>query len=439
MKARFIALLASAALAPPAAGARDLAITGVSVVDTRSGTVSAPETGVLHEGRIASAGATPPPRGATVVRGDGRFLIPGLWDFVTHLSWTRASALPSLVANGVTAVRDQGGDLAETAIWADGVRSGRLAGPTILQVGPMLNGRSFNRYQFALGSPEQARGVVRLLKVQGVDGLEIERRVPRDVYAALMVEAKAAGLPVGGKVPMELTPAQASDAGQATIDNLETIYDGAFAAAHEHDLIGGIDAFLAADGDGEALFARLARNGTAVTPSLHAVAYALEHDDPASPPDPAYRYVARSQRQPAKPLPPGDLAMFRAMLPRLLLTTRRLQRAGVTLLAGTDIAADRVPGFSLHDELDLLARAGLTPAEVLRAATLNPATVLHRTADYGTVEPGRIADLVLLRADPTRDAAALHAIDGVVLHGRFLDRGALDGLLAAARAEAAAD
>lgn len=423
--------LGLALLSAPAA-ATDLAITDVTVVDTQTGALSPHRTVVVHEGRITSVGTGPAPRGVAVLRGTGKFLIPGLWDFVTHVSWTRASALPVFVANGITAVRDQGGDLAETAVWAEGVRSGRLIGPTIFQVGPMLNGKSFNRYQFALGSPDQARGAVRLLKAQGVDGLEIERRVPREVYAALMTEAKTAKLPVGGKVPMELTPAEASDAGQATIDNLETIYDGVFGAANDKDVIGGIDRFLAPGGGGDALFAKLARNGTAVTPSLYAVAYAVEHNDPARPRDPNYRYVARSQRVPIKPVSPSELALFQTMLPRLQATTLRLQKAGVTLLAGTDVAADRVPGFSLHDELDLLAGAGLTPLQVLQAATLDPAKVMGKTADYGTVESGKLADLVLLDANPIGDVAALHRIDAVVMHGRLIRRPDLDAQLRAA-------
>ncbi|USI72877.1 amidohydrolase family protein [Sphingomonas morindae] len=430
--------LGLALLGAPAT-ATDLAITDVTVVDTRTGELAPHMTVVVHDNRIASVGTGPTPRGAAVLRGTGRFLIPGLWDFVTHLSWTRASALPVFVANGITAVRDQGGDLAETAVWAEGVRTGRLVGPTIFQVGPMLNGKSFNRYQFALGNPDQARGAVRLLKAEGVDGLEIERRVPRDVYAALMAEAKAATLPVGGKVPMELTPAEASDAGQATIDNLETIYDGKFAAANEEDLIGGIDRFLTPGGGGDALFATLARNRTAVTPSLYAVAYALKHNDPALPRDANYRYVARSQRVPIKPVSPAELALFQAMLPRLQATTLRLQKAGVTLLAGTDVAADRVPGFSLHEELDLLEAAGLTPLQVLQTATLNPAKAMGKEADYGTVEPGKVADLVLVGGDPTRGAAALQHIKAVVLHGRLLGRRNLDQQLRGAEAMAARD
>lgn len=119
-----------------------MAITDVTVVDTRAGALAPHRTVVIHDGRIATVSMDWPPAGAKVVRGTGKFLIPGLWDFVTHVSWTRASALPVLVANGITAVRDEGGNFAETANWVEGVRNSRIVGPTIFQVGPMLNPRA---------------------------------------------------------------------------------------------------------------------------------------------------------------------------------------------------------------------------------------------------------------------------------------------------------
>jgi imidazolonepropionase-like amidohydrolase len=438
---RFGGLVLAAVLSSAApAAARDLALLDVTVVDTLHGGTTPHRNVLIRDGRILTIGVDSPPQDAEVVPASGKFVIPGLWDMVTHVSWTRGSALPALAANGVTAIRDEGGDLAETAIWADGVRRGLIDGPTIFQSGPMLNGRSFNRYQYPLGTPEAARDAVRLLAFERVDGLEIERRVPRAVYAALMQEAKARHLPIGGKVPIEMTPEEVADAGQATIDNIETLYDGRFAAAHADDVAGGIKAFLRPDGDGGALFAAMARDGTATTPCLIAFARAIANTGAA---DPRLRYVARSQRppppSPAPSLPATELAMFRAMLPELLATVGRMQQAGVVVLAGTDIATDRIPGFSLHDELDLLARAGLTPLEVLQAATLNPARVMKRLSDYGTVAPGRIADLVMLDGDPSRDPAALHRIAAVVLHGRLRDRPRLDALLRQAEAEAAAD
>ena len=428
MKSTVIALATAFALALPAAAA-ELAITDVTLVDTRTGALTPHCTVVVRDGRIASVGTGNAPASVAIVAGHGKFLIPGLWDMVTHVSWTRASAFPAFVANGITTVRDEGGDFAETAIWAAAIRAGTLLGPTIFQVGPMLNGRSFNRYQFALGTPEAARGAVRLLNFEGVDGLEIERRVPRDVYFALTSEAAAAALPVGGKVPIAVSPAEASNAGQATIDNMETIYDGIFRANHAANIVGGIDLFLQPGGEGDKLFANLHLNGTAVTPCLSAFVSAAAEADPASPTDPNERIVARSQRHSAKPVAPEELVEFRAMLPRLSATVARLRAAGVALLAGTDVAGDRVPGFSLQAELDDLARAGLTPLEVLQTATLNPATIMHRTADYGSVAPGKIADLVLLDENPVESVGALHRIRAVVLHGKLLDRPSLDAQL----------
>jgi len=431
-------LLAVTLLASPAF-AEDVAIVNVTVVDTQAGALAAHRTVVLHDGRIASVAAGPAPTGAKIVDGRGRYLVPGLWDMVTHLSWTHASAMPVLIANGVTAVRDEGGDLAQLAIWAEAVRSGRILGPTIFQVGPMLNGKSFNRYQYAIGSGEQAATVVRLLKFEGVDGLEIERRLPREAYLALMAQAKASGLQVGGKVPIEVTPLEATDAGQATIDNLETIYDGLFHAAHESDVAGGIDDFLAPGHDGDALIAALLRNQTAITPCIATFSDALASADVDAHQPPEYRYVARSERLQPHPVAAAELAEFRKMIPRLQRTIAKFATAGVTILAGSDIAADRIPGFSLQNEFIALALAGLSPLQVLQSATINPAKVMGRTADYGTVAVGKVADLVLLSADPTKSVLALRRIDAVVLHGRILDRAALDDQLRLAAAMAEAD
>jgi imidazolonepropionase-like amidohydrolase len=109
----------------------------------------------------------------------------------------------------------------------------------------------------------------------------------------------------------------------------------------------------------------------------------------------------------------------------------RLQGDGVTLLAGTDLAGSRVPGVTLAAELETLVAAGLTPLEALKTATVNPANVMKLTDQYGTVAPGRVADLLLLDHDPIRDISARRDIDAVVLHGRLLHRAALHELLTA--------
>ena len=285
------------------------------------------------------------PAGVTVVDGRGKYLIPGLWDMHVHLSWTTSSALPLLVANGVTSVRDLGSSLPQLDAWRTRIEDGALTGPRIVRVGPILNGQSFNKYQLVSGNPDQTRGVARALAMVGVDALKTHRRMERESYFALVYEARALGLRVVGHIPMTVTPAEASNGGQQTIEHIATLFEGTF-----HQLVG---------------------------------------------------------------------------------------EAGVIMVTGSDIAVDRVPGFTLHEELELLVRIGMTPLEALRAATLNCASVAGRANDLGTIEAGKLADLVLLDADPLADIRNTRKIHAVVARGKLFRRAELDRLLAEGEALAA--
>jgi hypothetical protein len=355
-----------------------------------------------------------------------------LWDAEVHLSWTGESALPLLIANGVTSVRDMGGDWRQLLEWRTEIQHGLRDGPSIMTVGPMLNAKSYNQWQLPTGNAEQVRGVVRTLKFLGVDGLNLERRVERAPYFALLEEAKQDSLPVGGHVPISVTAREASDAGQATIENAETLLDGKFTTTgNDADIPAAVGPFLAS-GEADSLFRRFVKNHTAVTPVVHGFEAAVEASDPASPPDSLRQYVAASQRDfyRKQPMAPEELATMRRIIPGLLELVRRMHEDGVTLLAGTDIAGPRVPGFTLHDELERLVTLGLTPLEALRSATLNPAVVFGKTADFGAVEKGKLADLVLLDADPLRDIRHTRQIAAVVARGRLYTHAQLVSLLA---------
>jgi imidazolonepropionase-like amidohydrolase len=134
-----------------------------------------------------------------------------------------------------------------------------------------------------------------------------------------------------------------------------------------------------------------------------------------------------------KSLTKDDFARQKVAFARAVDCVGRLHRAGVPILAGTDELNPYVfPGFSLHDELALLVKAGLSPREALRAATINPAKLLGKEATMGTVDVGKAADLVLLDADPLADIANTTKIRAVIVRGRLLDREALDRMLKAA-------
>jgi len=186
--------------------------------------------------------------------------------------------------------------------------------------------------------------------------------------------------------------------------------------------------------DGEKLFARFVKNHTVVDPTLIAFHSYVEAFDPSSAPDPRSRYVALSLKKEwqklAKPISAEELADLKATFAELREVVRQMNRSGVTLVTGSDIAGPRVPGFGLHDELVLLVDVGLTPIQALQAATLTPAKVLNKGNDLGSIETDKIADLVLPDGNPLDDIRNTQRIRAVILNGRLLDRAALDRLLA---------
>src|SRR5512132_2765059 len=282
------ALIPLAVLLFAPVAAAQLAITHVSVIDTAGGPPRADATVVIRNGRISSV-ESGVPAGMEIVEGRGKFLIPGLWDMHVHLSWTKESALRVLIANGVTSVRDLGGTLGEIDAWRTRIGAGLLVGPRIFRAGPILNGQKFNQYQMVPGNPDETRGVVRALKEVGVDFIKVHRRIPRDSYFAAIDEAKKQGLTLVGHIPMTVTPEEASDAGQATIEHVVTIFEGTFSAAlKEGELLAAMRRWRAQDAG--TLLARFVRNRTAVDPTL--VAY----DPDVDPSGPLSRYVALSFR-----------------------------------------------------------------------------------------------------------------------------------------------
>jgi len=415
----------------------------VTVIDTRGGhsqedmtvTVANGHIKDVHKSSVNSWGPN-----VRVIDGRGKYLIPGLWDMEVHLSWTRESALSVLVSNGVTEVRDLGSDPFEIERWKTQIAAGLIVGPHILQVGPMLNGKSFNRYQFAVTSPTETQTTVRLLKFMGVDGLEIERRFPRSSYFALLNEATLAGLPVWGHIPIEVSPEEVSNAGQATIEDVETLFYGTMATGKTIEQQPQVmQRFLESD-QPERLFRIFVRNHTAFTPAIAMLQWTVQRNSPGAPPDPQSRYVARSNRDAmTRHAVNEEDRLINREIPFLMQTVERMHKSGVMLLAGTDIAADRVPGFSLLNEVEQLAELGLSPLEAIQTATLNPAIALKKQSEFGSIEPGKVADLVLLNADPLADIRNIEKISAVMIDGKVMDRRDLDLLLKHAESLAAVE
>ena len=401
---RSIALLICAAVAFPgvattqSAAQQSLVLTGVTVIDGTGAAPRANRTVIITGDRIAGivdASVSTFPKGARVVQARGKFLIPGLWDMHVHLT---ASAIPALVAYGVTGVRDMGNILSEVDSWRAEIATGTRVGPRIFRVGPVLNGQAFGPAHVAIAGDAEARAAVRVLKHVGVDAIKIHRALSREAYFALSDEAKKLSIPFVGHIPQAVTAQEASDAGQASFEHTETLFEGNAPPKRE---------------DMPALFARFVQNHNAFTPTL--VNYRGSTEPANIDPELLQKYPD---------LPAGRKKIFGSFLELVGL----MNRTGVTLLAGSDLGSKWIsPGSSLHDELALLVEAGLTPMQALQAATRNPARFLK--VDAGTVEAGKIADLVLLDANPIDDIRNTRRIYAVILRGKLLDRSGLQSLL----------
>jgi hypothetical protein len=404
MTSRSIAILASFVAfglhdPSPQAPPPRLAIVNVAVIDGTGSAVQHHKTVLIAGGRIdaiVKAGA-PLPKGSRIVRGDGRFLIPGLWDMHVHLT---ERDLPILVAYGVTGVRDMGNVLADVDVWRGKIAAGGIVGPQILRVGPILNGTEYGPVQLAIENEAQARAAVRTLKKAGVDAIKLHTSLSRDAYFALADEAKKQSLPFVGHVPKPVAPLEASNAGQASLEHIQTIFEGQFPPKPDSE---------------PQLFAAFARNGTAYDPTL--VAYRGSTEPQNVDPEILQKY-------------PDLIAGRKKFFARFLELVGMMNREHVTLLAGTDLSTNFkwiTPGASLHDELELFVGTGLSPMEALQTATRNPARFLH--VDAGTIEVGKRADLVLLDANPLDDIRNVRKIRAVILDGKLLDRSRLDSLM----------
>jgi imidazolonepropionase-like amidohydrolase len=272
------------------------------------------------------------------------------------------------------------------------------------------------------------------------------------LYFAIAAEAKREGIPFVGHVPYPVTAAEASDAGQRSLEHLTEVDVGTSseesaikaeetAAMNEkHGYIPDADRLRRTydSAKAAALFERFRRNGTWQVPTLYVLYQPgrLAGGRPAD--DSLLVYIPKTLRDFWSSLPSSINAKMGALYEFHASLIRQLNRAGVQMLAGTDVPNAYVyPGFSLHDELGLLVKAGLAPAEALRTATINPARFLGMTDSLGVVATGKVADLVLLDANPLQDIANTKRIRAVIQGGRLWDRRALNQLLANARELAA--
>ena len=458
-------VLACVAATPTHPVATVLALTHVTVIDATGAAAKPDKTVIISDGRITEIGTSAkvhPPRDARVVDATGKFLIPGLWDM--HVHWGDTDFLPLFLANGVTGIRIMWG-LPVHKEWRQKSEAGQLLVPHLVIASTIIDGpKPFWPSSVSVSTEAQARQAVIQAKQAGADFVKVYSFLPREEYFAIVDEAKKQGLPFAGHLPFSVSAEEASRAGQKSFEHLAGLLpavstrSGEFFQAAQADLAEEIaagrvtfwgnhyKAIRQAEIDhyspetAAALFDVFKKNGTWQVPTLTLLRSLAYVDDPAFANDPRVKYMPRwAQKQwaPATapylygPRSPEDFAFAKKEFQKDLELVAAMQKAGVGILAGTDTSNPLcMPGFSLHDELALLVKAGLTPMEALQTATLNPARFNNREKDLGTVEKGKIADLILLDANPLVDISNTQKIASVIYGGKLLLRADLDKMLA---------
>ena len=461
----FVITLTAVAACSPADPPADLAITNVTVIDAVNG-VRAGQNVVMNNGTIVTVAEPGSPVNAEqVVDGTGKYLIPGLWDFHVHLTYDDAftDAMAGLfLSYGITSVRDTGGPLALLKPVVDRLEAEGAIAPRVFFAGPLLDGEyvvydGVNRPVLGIGNPdvETARENVAMLAEAGVDFVKIYEMISPEVFEALVSAANEHGLPMDGHVPLSMRarnvgprvnslehlrniemdcaeePAALLEQRRAILQNTDAVPGASLRSRlHSSQRLPAIEAYDAAEC--AAVIAAMATTIQVPTLRLNAMSLVppFARDDWAD---------ALSRLPEAAAAPWTEMSTEREQrtattdmtFPEWSLSLiGQMHEAGVPIGAGTDTPIGfAVPGYSLHNELEMLVRAGLSPIEALRSATLRPAEFFGLENEMGTVDVGRLADLVLLNANPLEDIHNTRTVHAVVTKGQLLTSEALAALI----------
>lgn len=443
----------------------DVTIRNVSVIDAVEG-LREGMTVVVDEGRIVQVAEAGSPddtwSASTAIDGSGSYLIPGLWDFHAHLTYDArfTEAMPAMfLRHGITSIRDTGGPLRMVQPVVDAMRAEGAFAPRVFYAGPLLDGEFVvydgeNRPELGIANPdvETARANVGRLAEAGVDFIKVYEMVTPEVFSALVEASDALGLPRDGHVPLSMVASDVAPRMQS-LEHLRNIELDC--AENAEELLEARRAILAdhTEGPGADLRSRLhntqrlaavdvydaarcervmaSMTSTIQVPTLRLNALGIQspltRDDFAdalaeAPLDVREEWGAAAQR--AAQSPPARDTTYGAFS---LFLIGEMHERGVPIAAGTDTPIGfALPGYSLHSELEMLVRAGLSPLEALRSATVRPAEFFGRTDEMGRVAEGMLADLVLLSDNPLDDISHTRSITAVVAKGEVFLRDELE-------------
>lgn len=420
------------------------AIDNPYVIDVETGTAQLVETVEIENGIITHIGAR---NREDVKRIDGsnRYLIPGLWDMHTHVISNAPLAFPMYLANGVTGLRDMGSDITSVLTWRDYPKPM----PRLIYTGPIIDGfNSIPLTRLYANKPEEVDIQISTVLYYGADIVKIHNNLPRDVFYALAKRCKEENVTFSGHIPICVDPFEAVEAGQKTIEHMIGIHKAVSSKGQMlreqmmdenttgwDTLLFDYEAFEAFD---QERFDRyvdlLKKHDVYVPPTLSGFERCSGKFDMENPWVACYPAQSREEmRQYNQRFETDDVLRVLSEKIELLYDVNKklaklLYDAGVPLLAGTDTLwvpyhyeVGILYGDSLKRELELLCEIGISPAEVLRIATLNAAKYLELDDKIGTVSEGKVADLVLLNKNPLEKIENTRCIQGVFLGGQYYD------------------
>lgn len=429
----FATSLLSAQNSPP------LLIRNVTVIDCAGHDPQKEMSVLISDGRIVAvspASALKVQVNAEVLDGRGKFLIPGLRNMHVHLGTYSDGkrAISDYLKDGVTGLRDMGSPLEDILRLREETDNGTVRGPHLVVAGPIVQGPLPFQMPVFISARDvsAARQTVRMLKAKGVDFIKVQDAIPHDIYVAVAEEARNNHIPFVGHVPPTVLPEEASDLGQHSIEHFGRRFWGVLVGSSKreselhaqevqmyHDILTALDrkeappspnmrsAFTRAVVESydtqkaEALISRFKGNDTWQCPTL-VVLRRLWTDGETQYSAEDLRWADRLIAQET-----GFVAM--------------MHKARIGLLAGTDLPPTAQDG-TIHDELAALVSAGLTPIQALETATRNPAEFLGKLDNFGTIEQGKVADLLLLDANPVDNIHNTKRISSVILQGRIVPR-----------------
>ncbi|HEX2078999.1 MAG TPA: amidohydrolase family protein [Longimicrobium sp.] len=397
-----------AALSLPARAPGDLAIVNARVWTGVDDRVMEDATVEVRGGRIARVHRGAPEAGLPVLDAEGKTLIPGLVDNHAHY-WFPFQG-ERLLERGVTSVRDPGAPISTSMNFKDANRLGVVLGPTIYTAGPLIDapGGYHPMVDVAIEDPAAAPALVQALKEQGVDLLKLYFLLDPEVGRAILAEAERQGLPVTGHIGVRMSLREAVESGIDGFSHIRVWRDVLpleMQPQGENETLDREKAPLARmqadwsliDPEGPelgGLLRRMAERGVALDPTLT---------------------VQRIGDRDRARFSLAEHATASESYRRMSRFVRRAHESGVMLLAGTD-------GGSLNDEMEAYVDAGVPVIDVLRAATVNGARWLGREDEFGTIQPGRRADLLLVDGDPLQNIRDARNISAVIKEGRIVVR-----------------